>query len=329
MNFDYSLLDAVLGRASEGLRVLEDIARFAVLDRARATECKNLRHSIIRLGISFGGSALLGGRFVSETSSLGGPVETRHNLLGIIRANAGRATEALRTLEEFAPLYAPSAVEQISEIRYRLYSLETELAKNTPHFWLESYNVGGFIYPLSSSEEELIAYINAGARVVQLRDKDSTVSRKREKLLHLTTYASEFNRAHKNEKVLVIVNDDLSLAAEFPVAGVHLGQDDRDIATARRVLGSNKIIGRSNNTIPQLKDSISGGVDYVSFGPTFATPNKPDRTPTGLKNLGQAVSLATVPLVAIGGIHASNIADVYATGARNMAVISAAKDFFG
>lgn len=329
MNRDYALLDGALGRAREGIRVLEDCARFVLADTL-FIQLKKIRHTLRLLDNSLGQAALLNARQGGEQAPPEAlPTENnRSNLLSIIRANANRSTEALRALEEFSKIYSPGDSADITAARYSLYQIELTLARLTPHYWLDWYNLSGFIYPISDSVTDLIYYIKKGARVVQLRDKFATSSEYFLAAKNLTAFVTQFNNKRQDEKVLIILNDNVDVAARLPVAGVHLGQTDLPVASARRMLGSNKIIGRSNNNLLELKDSLLAGSDYVSFGPVFETPNKPEKSATGLPLLAQAVAASNVPLVAIGGVNPSKISHIYATGAKNLAVISAAPDFY-
>jgi thiamine-phosphate pyrophosphorylase len=120
------------------------------------------------------------------------------------------------------------------------------------------------------------------------------------------------------------VNDRFDLALLDGDDGVHLGQDDlapeRLPADARARL----LVGLSTHTLEQVEASVSRPIDYVAFGPVFATGSKQSEyTPRGLEALRAAAARAKHPLVAIGGIDASNIAAVRASGASAAAVISA------
>ena len=159
--------------------------------------------------------------------------------------------------------------------------------------------------------------IKGGANVVQLREKDTPgdeVLKLGEALLKLT----------KKYGVPLIINDSVELAQEIGADGVHLGEDDTQIAHAREVLGGDKIIGVScYGKIERGLNAESEGADYVAFGTPFFTPTKPERTPTSFDVLREAVSkIKSIPIFAIGGITPENADSVLETGVDGIAVIT-------
>lgn len=122
------------------------------------------------------------------------------------------------------------------------------------------------------------------------------------------------------------IDDRVDLALALPFAGVHLGQHDLPPGEARRLLPARVAIGRSTHDREQLLAADrDDAVDWVAIGPIFATTGKDDPDPVvGLDRLRELRALTAKPLVAIGGIDATNIADVLAAGADSAAVISAA-----
>ncbi len=329
MNLDYSLLDANLARAKEGLRVLDEIGRFIYRDQALFLELKKTRHALVAIEQIIGQANLWRARQGNDVGHPDQvpPTESAGSLWSIIAANGNRATEALRVLEEFGKVYFPQAIPMVMRARYDVYATQRTLALRTPHFWLRNYFEQGIVYPLSDSVLELQWLIQHGARVVQLRDKESSSTALFEKAKSLLGFIKDFEQAQR-EKIVLIINDDVSVAARLPVAGVHLGQGDENIVHARRQLGSNKIIGRSNGTVAQMQASVAEGADYVSLGPIFATPLKPDRVPVGLEMVAEASRVITAPWVVIGGITPESRVAVQGAGARNVAVIRSAREFF-
>ena len=124
---------------------------------------------------------------------------------------------------------------------------------------------------------------------------------------------------------LFFVNDDIALGFACDADGIHLGQADLPVDVARRILAADKLIGRSNNSDAEVEESVAMGVDYVAVGATFPTTTvgKGARAAIGLDGIRRARELTTLPLVAIGGIKDSNVADVVNAGADCVAVISA------
>jgi thiamine-phosphate pyrophosphorylase len=161
------------------------------------------------------------------------------------------------------------------------------------------------------------AMLAAGVRLLQLRAKDTP-----------TGELVELARAVKSRTdrlgARLIINDRADVARLIGAAGVHLGQDDLPPAAARAMLGADAIIGFSTHNQAQLEAACAGGIDYVAFGPIFATASKQNPDPVqGIAALAAARARCALPLVAIGGIGAATIAQVLAAGADAVAVIGA------
>jgi len=105
--------------------------------------------------------------------------------------------------------------------------------------------------------------------------------------------------------------------------GVHLGQDDLPPAIARRLLGPDRLIGRSTHRLEQLHQAVADGCDYVGVGPVNATPTKPGRDPVGLDYVRQAAATSPIPFFAIGGIDSTSLEEALAAGASRVAVVRA------
>jgi len=329
MNKDFSLLDANLARVKEGLRVMEDIVRFVFADKELFEAVKVLRHSLSQTEAWFGTAHIMRGRFGTDIGT-DQTVKTefeRSSMYSIIRANASRVTEALRTLEEFAKIYTNKNAFLFQKARYQVYALERDLMMRTPHFYLYQYFEEGIVYPISDSIEDLKDFIDAGAKVVQLRDKSGNKQLIQQKVKELSRYLQK-RYSEGKEKVVFILNDHVDLAARLPVDGVHIGQDDGEVLRARIHIGSNKIIGRSTHSTEQANKAVLDGADYIGVGPIYATPTKSEGNAIGLETLEIIAETVPIPLAAIGGINPGNKNDVHAHGARNVAVVRSAKQFF-
>lgn len=158
--------------------------------------------------------------------------------------------------------------------------------------------------------------IAGGADAIQLRDKNATAK-------ELIKVARAIRRLTRKAKVLFIINDRPDIAKAVDADGVHLGQDDSPIKVARSILGRNKIIGLSTHSLSQAKEAQKSGADYISVGPIFATPTKPEYKAVGLDLIKKVKRVIKIPFVAIGGIDASNIGDVIKEGATRVAVVRA------
>ena len=168
---------------------------------------------------------------------------------------------------------------------------------------------------------ELVTAAWRGADVVQLRHK----SLARAELLALARRLREITA---REGVLFVVNDHLDIAMLSGADGVHLGPDDLSISAARRVAGGSLLIGASASSPKSARAALADGADYLGSGPAFATPIKTEKKvigPRGVAAIAAAVGPA-VPVFAIGGINASNIAQLTAEGLHRACVIRAIAD---
>jgi len=160
--------------------------------------------------------------------------------------------------------------------------------------------------------------LEGGCRVIQLRCKGWTDD------AVLITARRMVSRC-RAAGALLLLNDRAHLVEAVSADGVHVGQGDADSHTVRTLIGPNRILGRSTHNVSQIQQALPAA-DYIAFGPIFQTSNlsTPKRT-QGLNRLRTAVHAVAgrAPLVAIGGISASNIADVRAGGANAWAVIGA------
>ena len=161
------------------------------------------------------------------------------------------------------------------------------------------------------------AAINGGAKLLQLRDK----LRDKGEVLALAFELQKL--CHANDADLII-NDHADLAAVVGAAGLHVGQTDLPVAEARKVLLPQQVIGRSNHELEELTQSQEMGVDHVAFGAIYATGTKGvGRPPQGPERLRRAKKMTPLPLVAIGGINAENVAPVVQAGADAICVAAA------
>lgn len=159
--------------------------------------------------------------------------------------------------------------------------------------------------------------IAGGADAVQLRDKEASVK-------DLVSAGKDIRALTKDKGVLFIVNDRTDVALECDADGIHIGQDDISVSCARKILGPDKIIGKSTHNISQAIAAQEEGADYISIGPVFSTPTKPDYKEVGLGLIKDAVNkIFKIPFVAIGGIDESNIKIVLESGATRIAVVRA------
>ena len=125
-------------------------------------------------------------------------------------------------------------------------------------------------------------------------------------------------------RIPLVINDRVDVALACGADGVHLGQDDMAVEQARQLLPAHVFIGWSVETPAEVARAALLPVDYLGVSPVFATPTKTDtRAPWGLDGLARVRAATALPLVAIGGIHAGNAAEVLQAGADSLAVVSA------
>lgn len=167
-----------------------------------------------------------------------------------------------------------------------------------------------------TSEEIAVAALDAGVRIVQVREKEGTARRALEIALALRGVTRE-------RTTLLLVNDRLDLALASGADGVHLGQNDLPVSTARAILGPDALIGLSITDPAQLDGLDVREADYLGVGAVFPTGSKSDARYAGLHLLAAARAAVDLPIVAIGGIIVENAAATVWAGADVLAVISA------
>lgn len=161
------------------------------------------------------------------------------------------------------------------------------------------------------------AAVRGGVSIVQLREKELATRPFVEQALALKKLLAPHN-------IPLVINDRIDVALAAEVDGVHIGQSDMPYPLTRRLMGPNAIIGLSVETMAEVDEAESFDVDYLGVSPIFETPTKLDTKGSwGLDGLATIKAKSRHPLVGIGGINASNIADVMAAGADSAAVVSA------
>ena len=322
------LLDANLDRAREGLRVLEDWARFALERPDLVARCKDLRQ---RLGLLHHDRYRLARHTAADPAAgMTHPAQAaRQQPQRILAANAARVQEALRVLEEFGRAVDPPLAAEAAAIRYSLYDLEVDLLRAGHRLRaglgehrrrrLDVCRLYLVTSPVPQLERIVEQALVAGVRLVQYRAKEGAGLDDRRRLKQ----AQRLRELCADHDALFLVNDRIDLALAVEADGVHLGQDDLPVAVARRLLGPERLIGRSTHCREQLRRAVAEGCDYVGVGPVNATPTKPGREPVGLAYVKAAAAEATIPFFAIGGIDATNLAAAQAAGAWRVAVVRA------
>ncbi|ACK71312.1 thiamine-phosphate pyrophosphorylase [Gloeothece citriformis PCC 7424] len=309
------ILDANLDRAREGLRIIEEWCRFGLNNSQLAEDCKEMRQELA----SWHSTEL---RMARDTPGDPGTElthpqeETRNSIEQLLQANLCRIEEALRVLEEYGKLYHPKMGVVFKQMRYRVYTLESNLLGFRRHHYLRE----SLLYLVTSPSENLISVVesalSAGLTLVQYRDKQT------DDLIRLSIAHKLCQLCHEYG-ALFIVNDRVDIALAVNADGVHLGQQDIPISLARGMLGSQKIIGRSTTNPQEMQQAIAQGADYIGVGPVYETPTKAGKAAAGLDYVRYAAKHSPIPWFAIGGIDTSNLKDVLMAGAQRVSIVRA------
>lgn len=158
--------------------------------------------------------------------------------------------------------------------------------------------------------------IEGGADAVQLREKTMPDN-------EFLAIAKDFRKITEQTNTLFIVNDRAEIAAQVNADGLHIGQTDLTINSARKIIGNDKIIGCSTHNLLQARLAEQEGADYISVGPVFYTSTKSHEPPVGIHYLHQVRQEISIPFVVIGGITAKNISEIIHAGGNRIAICSA------
>ncbi len=171
--------------------------------------------------------------------------------------------------------------------------------------------------------EHVKLVIEGGATMIQIRDKDILSTDSDAGLKDEYSEALEIKRICHEHKVPLIINDNVQFAIDIDADGVHLGQDDMNPAEARKLLGTDKIIGVTAKTVEQAKKAQADGADYLGSGAVFGSTTKLNAKPMTKELLSEITAAVDIPVVAIGGISADNAATLKGTGIAGIAVVGA------
>ncbi len=309
------ILDANLDRAREGLRIIEEWCRFGLNSAQMAGECKQMRQELA----IWHSEELRASRDTpgDPGTELTHPQEEqRSSVQHLLQANLCRVEEALRVLEEYGKLYDPEMGVAFKQMRYRVYTLESNLLTYRRHQLLARSQ----LYLVTSASEQLFSTVEAalqgGLTLVQYREKTADDSVR-------LSHAQKLRQMCHHYGALFIMNDRVDLALAVDADGVHLGQQDVPIALARQLLGTQRLIGRSTTNPDEMQRAIADGADYIGVGPVYETPTKVGKAAAGLDYVQYAAKNASIPWFAIGGIDPSNLNDILVAGAERVAIVRA------
>jgi thiamine-phosphate pyrophosphorylase len=318
------IIDANCNRIGEGLRFLEDVARFLLNDASLSHQLKAMRHNLVK-SLSQFGPALMSERNAETDVGIGTEISHQQDLLSLVTANAMRVEEALRVVEELSKLPDLSSAlhsKDFETARFNLYTLQRELLSRlmrrqkikqlTGLYVIIDTETLGFKGEVDAARKA----INGGARVIQLRDKQRSKG-------ELLAIAKKLRDLCRKFNALFIVNDYLDIVLASEADGIHVGRDDLPLPVIRKELPVDKVIGLSTSTVAEARKAEAEGVDYIAVGSIFSSPTKPKATVVGLERIRHVRKAISIPIVAIGGINRQNIGEVIKAGADSAAVISA------
>jgi thiamine-phosphate pyrophosphorylase len=320
------IIDASLNRALEGLRVLEDIARFALDDAPLSGELKASRHDLAEAV-----RPLLPGRGLAHAArDAAGDVgtgvstqgeRTRPSLASVAAAAGGRAAEAMRSLEEMAKCVGGEP-RRIETIRYRVYDLAARVGAGlvpAGRQWRLCVLITGSLCPGGDWERVARASIEGGADCLQLREKhlpDGELLERARRLVGMTRDAG----------VDVAVNDRPDIALLAGADAVHVGQTDLSPSDVRAVAGHRMPVGVSTSSISEALMAARSGASSVGLGGMFPSSTKAKDSLAGPAYLRAFLAddrVSRLPHLCIGGITPENAAELADAGARGLAVSAA------
>ncbi len=348
----FRLLDAVSNRASEALRVVEDYVRFVLDDRSLTSQLKEFRHELRKFLRPFSNAQRLTARNTEQdvgTELEGDGEYERRGTADVLSASFGRLQESLRSLEEFSKIETPRSAREFERLRYRSYTLHQDVlarifedtqstSKNSPPEpgpvvpvlkevpTLKDLLQFARLYVLTDAgpdeekfREKIRTLIDAGADVIQLRDKaaDDRTLLDRARILRESTRQAE-------RRVLFVMNDRPDLAVLAEADGVHVGQEELSVRDVRMIVGEKMLIGVSTHDMEQARAAVRDGADYLGAGPTFPSSTKNFDGYPGLDFLRSVAAEISLPVFAIGGIDKENVSQVLETGIHRIAISKAA-----
>ena len=322
------MADANRNRVMEGLRTLEDIARFGDLGSLQG-RFKSARHALQQAFEGWDFANMLAARDalqdVGRTEKQSAELSRDGGLIEIAASAAGRCEQGLRVLEEVAKILYPSTAMAIEAIRYRIYDLDAELqlTLRRDHAFLESAQLYVLVdcrLPLSQFVQRVLDISRAGVDLIQIRDKSAEPAT-------LIQYADAAVESLDRNQTRVIMNDRADVASCSKSWGCHIGQEDLSPKCTRRILRGEQVLGVSTHDSIQIEKAIADRADYIGCGPTFPSQTKSFDRFSGLAFLSQASEILAdndrkLPAFAIGGINLNNLPNVLEAGFDRIAVSS-------
>lgn len=315
------LLDANINRSSEGLRLLEDIARFELESPQISFELKSIRHGIRAIGK--GWIDISRDRNTEDDCGIGLDTEDnfeRPNLTSLVSANSSRVCEAFRVIEEIARVVKNTRVaKEVSAWRYCVYQIEKKIIDR-----IENKNTQWFFCLLltrsmckKSWKEVAESALSLNIDAIQIREPSIKTNQ-------LVEMVKEIVLMRGEGKTKIIVNDRVDVALASCADGVHLGASDLTVQDAKKISKNKLIVGATAHTIQEARVAIDMGADYLGIGPIYQSVTKPNLGPCKKDFINSFLGeYPGVPHLAIGGISLNKMSEVFEMGIRGVAVSSA------
>lgn len=307
------IIDANTNRAAEGMRVLEDIARFILEQPATCEQIKIHRHAIRRISPDSFFERNTGGDVGTQISTDG--EMSRESVRDIAIASGHRVCEALRVIEECQKLSTHE--NTVERIRYDMYDLVKDITVRLEKFQKKQWQL---CFVMSKDDcvlgwqETMKRAIGAGCDCVQVREKSMTTRDLIQHVLKVIELANQFN-------VPVIVNDNVEVMLVTNASGVHLGVNDTPIPLARKLCTNEFIIGATVRTPQEAATALEQGANYIGVGAMFTSETKPDVSvggPSVIASVLQSNPFACH--LAIGGITPQNVSQLHEVNCQGIAI---------
>ena len=312
------IIDANLDRAREGLRVLEDWARFGLGKEEFVIRIKNFRQILGKNHLEIYKTSR--NYIEDKCKGLSHPQQiNRKSPEKIISSNSARVQEALRVIEEFSRNHNNKLSNIAAKIRYEIYTLEIELLNSNSRKTAELIISKNNLYFITDKRENLLEIVEkillGGVKIIQHRFKEGNDKDHIKEAIKIKRLCEKYNS-------LFIVNDRVDIAMASNADGIHLGQEDMDITTARKLIGCSKIIGITASNSTDINNALNNGCDYIGVGPVFKTKIKKNKGPLGIERLKSLTKDLDIPWFAIGGINKTNISSLKNHGISKVALVS-------
>ncbi|MEO0129187.1 MAG: thiamine phosphate synthase [candidate division WOR-3 bacterium] len=313
------ILDVNLNRLTESLKFIEDYIRFMIKESSMLEKIRNLRNEFFLLKKSLPISDLV--FFRKSEIDLGRKAKfdslPRRKDIDLILANFSRAKESARIIEEILRHRNKSLSRLGKKIRFQIYDLEKlVLEKHQKGFNPKLYVIIDEKYIDKMPLYEMLQTLqNNGVTMIQLRIRNLPDKK-------FYYYGEKIKKLITNPELKFIINNRIDIALAVNADGVHLGQEDLPLRSAREILGEKFIIGISAHNLKEALRAWNNGADYLGVGAVFPTKTKQNARVCGLDLIRKIKNKVNIPVIAIGGINNKNYKKVLKTGADGIAIVS-------